>query len=265
MDTKLKKRAVSISLVVALAAALAAGGTMAYFTDKDTATNTFTMGNVDIKLIEKGLDDKGNIVDFEDANKVLTPGTSSENAVAKRVTVENTGVNDAYVWVEVLIPKELDDPDDASDNSLHFNSVAAYNKDYYRNWANYPSSQVLGITEEPGPDKLWDYSCGMKDGKIATDTDKKSGYVGEVIGENGIKYNKYVFLKLNTLKAKATSSEALYQVYMDNRVTQSGNGYLMTDGKTVYEGPWELVVTAYAIQADGFENVYDAYNAYYAQ
>lgn len=42
----MKKKILSLCLVVALAATAIIGGTLAYFTDTDNATNTFTTANV---------------------------------------------------------------------------------------------------------------------------------------------------------------------------------------------------------------------------
>lgn len=49
----MKKKIVSLCLVVALAATAVIGGTLAYFTDNDDASNTFELGGVDITLTEK--------------------------------------------------------------------------------------------------------------------------------------------------------------------------------------------------------------------
>ncbi len=49
----MKKKMVTICLVVALVLTAVAGGTLAYFTDNDKASNTFEMGGVDIELIER--------------------------------------------------------------------------------------------------------------------------------------------------------------------------------------------------------------------
>ena len=47
-----KKTILVAAIAVMLVAALVVGGTLAYFTDKDDATNTFTVGNVKIDLLE---------------------------------------------------------------------------------------------------------------------------------------------------------------------------------------------------------------------
>ena len=49
----MKKKLIAISLVVAMLAVAIVGGSLAYFTDTKSATNTFTVGNVKIDLIEQ--------------------------------------------------------------------------------------------------------------------------------------------------------------------------------------------------------------------
>ena len=54
----MKKKIISLCLVIALVATAIAGATLAYFTDyTDEAVNTFTVGNVNIELDEKDTDD----------------------------------------------------------------------------------------------------------------------------------------------------------------------------------------------------------------
>ena len=48
----MKKKITAIFLCVALVAIAVVGASLAYFTDKDSATNTFTVGNVKIQLLE---------------------------------------------------------------------------------------------------------------------------------------------------------------------------------------------------------------------
>ena len=51
----MKKKLTAIFLCVALAAIAIVGASLAYFTDTDSATNTFTVGNVKIQLLESSL------------------------------------------------------------------------------------------------------------------------------------------------------------------------------------------------------------------
>ena len=51
----MKKKITAICLCVALLAIAIVGATLAYFTDTKSATNTFTVGNVKIDLLESSL------------------------------------------------------------------------------------------------------------------------------------------------------------------------------------------------------------------
>lgn len=87
----MKKKLVSLFLVVALIA-IAAVGTLAYFTDTKTATNTFTVGDVEIELTEPKWDATGS----KEAPEVY-PG----EALAKDPTVTNIGANPCFVRISV--------------------------------------------------------------------------------------------------------------------------------------------------------------------
>ena len=91
----MKKKLVSVFLVVALVA-IAAVGTLAYFTDKEEASNVFTMGNVDITLTEPAWSGTDASTGEQDAPEVY-PG----EALAKDPTVTNIGKNPCFVRVKV--------------------------------------------------------------------------------------------------------------------------------------------------------------------
>lgn len=159
----MKKKLLAIGLAVAVLAVTIVGMSIAYFTDTDNETNTFTVGNVAIELIEsqyhrvnagKGnadgmvepiiggylwaadvelLGNTSNTPDaengttgtwtyfsdeqikedaahykdqggyFDTHSNLMVPGAN----VRKNPYVINTGVNDAYVRVRVLIPVRL--------------------------------------------------------------------------------------------------------------------------------------------------------------
>lgn len=54
----MKKKVTAIALAVCILAVAVIGATMAYFTDTDSKTNTFTFGKVDIDLTEESNEDK---------------------------------------------------------------------------------------------------------------------------------------------------------------------------------------------------------------
>ena len=74
----MKKRTLALLLALVLVFGAAVGGTIAYLTDTDTVTNTFTVGNVAITLDEAKVDEYGKAVtpaERVDANTYkLIPG-----------------------------------------------------------------------------------------------------------------------------------------------------------------------------------------------
>ena len=50
-----KRKLLSLALSLSMVAILAVGGTLAYFTDTDAKVNTFTVGNIDIELVQEEL------------------------------------------------------------------------------------------------------------------------------------------------------------------------------------------------------------------
>lgn len=234
----MKKKILTLSLVVALAATAIIGGTMAYFTDKDEKTNTFTMGNVDIELEEKFPEDE------------LIPG--EENALQKEVTVKNVGSENAYMWIELLIPAELDTPQDAGQNDLHFNPFDTY-KDSEGNLYVMRGSEAKAKGYTLVAETVEEY-LGQKT-------------IGE--GDDAVIYNVYrEYIKNDTPKETSDSTYALLaRVFMDKDVKQCTDtthtdGCLVLKDGTHYTGTWEIIVNAYGIQGAGFETIEEAIAAY---
>ena len=98
----MKKKIVSVCLVVCLLATAIIGTTLAYFTDEKTVTNTFSSGNVTITLDEApvGLDGQattGNRVTTNDYK--LYPGKEYDKDPT--ITVAE-GSEDCYLFVKVV-------------------------------------------------------------------------------------------------------------------------------------------------------------------
>ena len=247
----MKKKLTAIFLCVALVAIAVVSASLAYFTDTDNETNTFAVGNVKIDLIEQQKGANG-LEDFV-SNKTLLPGTSDKNAVSKIVTVKNTGENDAWVWVDLKIPAYLvskNYPDDESKNALHWNSYGCFNVEYNAGnyWSLATSDGIVGANHkviDPNmvavEDGLWhDYQFVRK----------------EKIGDT-----EYVVIRTkmqNKLPAGKISLPCLAQVYMDWRVVtnEDGTQFILPAGDPIStDASWEIIVNAYAIQADGFDTV----------
>ena len=247
----MKKRIVTIALVVALVA-IAAVGTLAYFTDTDNATNTFVVGNVSIDLIEQQRGENG-LVPFEQ-NKKLYPIVGSaqgekdeygmpiaKNYVDKMVTIENTGSEKAYIRAYFAIPSALDDGYEtfnAGMNVLHFN------------FGNKVENGVVTSTE--GVEWIWTHGG-------------KWNYFETTLSD-GIKYNVYYADYYQAVDAGATTEQLVQGVYLDKSFDmKEGKPYAFGEEFDVDAGwDWNKVkcpVFAVACQAEGFDNAADAINA----
>ena len=255
----MKKKLTAIALVVALLAVAVIGGTLAYFTDTDSAKNTFTVGNVKIDLIEQEKAEQG-LVNFEQ-DKLLVPGMSNDgNAVSKIVTVKNTGRNDAWVWVDLKIPAYLvssEYPTNESKNALHWNSYGCFNVEY--NSGNY-----WGLAIKDG---IVDADHNVTDTNMV-EVEDGLWYDYEYVGRETIGEVEYVVIRTkmqNTLPAGKVSLPCLAQVYMDWRVTTDANGekFILPGGDPIsVDASWEIIVNAYAIQKENFNTVDEAIAAY---
>lgn len=111
----LKKKILAVGLAVCMAAIMVTGMTLAYFTAQDDATNTFTLGNVDIELTEPNWTNEG---------ESLSPSVQ----YAKDPTVENVGANDCYVRVQVTYDSDIVTLGDLGDGwTLHTDGYYYYN------------------------------------------------------------------------------------------------------------------------------------------
>lgn len=105
----MKKKIVSVCLVVCLLATAIIGTTLAYFTDTAEVTNTFTVGNVDITLDEAKVGGDGQAIEPEErviSNEYkLYPGKSYDKDPTVHVSGES---EDCYVFVEVAVSENIE-------------------------------------------------------------------------------------------------------------------------------------------------------------
>ena len=103
MKKNTKKKILTLALVIALLATAVVGGSLAWFTAEDEVRNEFTVGSIDIELVEV----------FEPEEMKMLPivnvadPEADANFINKDVYVKNTGKNDAYVQVLIAVPQEL--------------------------------------------------------------------------------------------------------------------------------------------------------------
>lgn len=87
MNKKILTRTI---VAVGLVCILAFGVISAFFTDTESQTNVFTVGKIDVELSEPSWVEPTNIL--------------PEQEIAKDPQITNVGINDAYVFMEVVVP-----------------------------------------------------------------------------------------------------------------------------------------------------------------
>ena len=256
----MKKKITAICLCVALLAIAIVGATLAYFTDTKSATNTFTVGNVKIDLLESSLHrenagvangetstselwsdvDKGgsgNTSKYKAGDTFYTDAQIEANAAEytcenvqlipgrsyhKMPYVKNVGNNDAYIRIRVMIPTDLDT---AVLNSSMYTTTALDKKEFTMVYDN--------------------------SGKVDRD---------------GRKYNVYTFTRIDPLApGEMTYWNVWGTIHMDTTVTSAQSEELFGANGPYPNGVFPVLVEADAIQAEGFADAAAAWTAFDAQ
>ena len=272
-----KKKILVLALTIAMVAILAVGGSLAYLTSTDSATNTFTVGNVKIELLESQYHrvnaGKGNATDqteplsggylwaadvdmqgtpentpnfntsdekwsgqyFSDAqieadaanyktgyfaehSQNMTPGSN----VRKNPYVKNTGANDAYIRVRVLIPVSLFD---VIDNGPSYWTTTAMNEGQVTSKAvdtyNNPNSGAASVKQ---------------------------------VERDGIKYYEYDFTYVKPVKPGELT---FWNVWGNIAINKDATAEQLANVDS-----FNVIFEADAIQADTFANATDAFAAF---
>ena len=236
----MKKKILSIALVVAMIAIIAAGS-FAYFTDKDAQTNTFTVGNVKIDLFE----------DFNTANLPLVPAVGKidengyamfENKIEKEVYVENTGAEKAYVRVQIAVPMIENENIVANDG--------------------WQAPIRLGWSEFTCHQGQWNW------GKELAANDKPEGLINSGHQMNmynvkidGVWYCVYVGTYETALDPTQVTLDAIDTVYMPPEITQEDIAYFDKNAP----GWNKVYVVAEAVQTEGFDDAFTALNTAFGE
>lgn len=92
MKKRISKKTKSILAALSIVAIVGVSGVVAYLTDNDSEKNTFTVGNVQINLVEPNWDQTN--------AQNIVPGQN----IVKDPKVKNEGNNPAYIYLEVTVP-----------------------------------------------------------------------------------------------------------------------------------------------------------------
>ena len=274
----MKKKITALCLCVALLAVAVVCASLAYFTDTDNATNTFTVGNVKIDLIESKFHREGNdnsgdtsIPDptqtasgmkyVTDGHKAFTDAEIKADAetymadylavkgenmvpgrgVAKCPYVVNTGANDAYIRIRVMVPSAANnDFVDVKDGGVITNQ-----------WCT--TSMLCG-----------EFQSGAQTGWPV---------IEKGVVKNGVTYDVYTFTRTEPLKAGAMTEWNVWNfIGVDKTATSADIQKALDAGAITVVGTdgaqvmaLNVLVEADAIQADGFANATAAWAAFDAQ
>ncbi len=230
---KTKKKALTLALCAVLLVGATFLGTLAYLTDDDAVTNTFTVGQVHIELDEADVKLDGTI-DTNDRVKEndyhLIPG----HTYIKDPTVTvKAGSEETYVrmFVEFNYSSQLDAIFPNADLTKIFNGYED------SNWA------IAGVVEnETANTRTYEFRYVGADYKGTKDGTVKK------IAENEADVKLDALFDSFTLPGVVTKEQLATLVTKDN------------DGKIINQ--FTIKVTAEAIQADGFANANAAWGAW---
>ena len=276
----MKKKITAIFLCVALLAIAIVGASLAYFTDTDKATNTFTVGNVKIDLIESRFHREGNgnsndpsilrptntasgMKYVKDGNKAFTDAEIQADAatyktdyldvkgqnmvpgrrVAKSPYVVNTGANDAYIRIRVMVP-------------------SAVNNDFDQNVQNGGIITNQWCTSSISTGEFIDGKGGGWNNAPAIERNVDKG---------GVKYDVYTFTRKEPLKAGAMTEWNVWNFIGISEKATNADIQKAIDAGAITETETDsgaktltlnVLVEADAIQAEGFDSAAEAWDAF---
>jgi len=230
---KTKGKVLLVSLSAALLVSAGVAGSLAYFTDTDSATNTFSVGDVQITLDEADVNPDGilvpNAARVKENKYHLIPGAAYAKDPTVHVQAES---EDCYVFVTVK------------------NDIAEIEECKCETPHNEPTCQSIasqmkanGWTELEGVKDTYYYNGGL-----ATDS-----YIAK--NSNGVDLILFNGFKIDGDKVVGSG-----ELDVNNKPPQGK--YFLGDYATNADGTGTAVtVTAYAVQAAGFDTPEAAWTA----
>ena len=274
----MKKKILALCLVVALAVTAVVGGTLAYFTDTDNETNTFTVGNVKIDLLESQYHrvnaGKGNAVG---QTEPLKGGYLWAADVNMQGTEENTPnyVTSGEAWNGQYFSDAQIEADAATYKDGYFKDHSqnmvpganvrknpyvkntGVNDAYIRVRALIPVSLFDVIDNGPS---YWT-TTAMNEGQVtsnAVTTYLTSGPEAvKQVDRNGIMYYEYDF---TYVKAVKPGEMTFWNVWGNIAINSDATAKQLANVDS-----FNVIFEADAIQADGFADATAAFAAFDAQ
>ena len=252
----MKKKILSIALVVAMVAVIAAGS-LAYFTDKKAAKNTFTVGNVHIALLESSLHRE---------NAGIANGATSDSELWSNVAKEGTGNTNQYKAGDTYYTDAQIEADAAqyTCNNVKLNPGQSYHKmPYVKNTGKNDAFIRIRVMIPA------DLDTAVLNSSMYTQTALNKGEFtmayndSDPVVRDGVKYNVYTFTRTEALAPNEMTYWNVWgTIHMDADVTNEEIEGLFGEGKAYANGVFPVLVEADAIQADGFADVTAAFAAF---
>lgn len=227
----MKKKILALALVVAMLAIAVVSGSLAWFVDTDKATNTFTIGSVKIEQKEE----------FKQ-NSQLLPIVNTKHPEkdpsyqVKKVWVENTGKNDAYVRTFIAVPKALD-----GKLILDLTNVNGHNAAWKKENTNL-TVWVDGVE--------YVIHCYVYNNKLGVDRQNK--VTSTLL--------KGVYLDASVDVQENPASGKMEFCWKNDKGEMFYSGFAVEDATKV-----NVLVATQAVQAQGFNNAQQALNAAFGE
>lgn len=232
MNKKLRK-ILTLACSAVLLVCLSVGATVAYLTDTEAVVNTFTVGNVAIKLDEAPVNKNGEVIEGarrQENEYKLLPG---HKYVKDPTIVVDAESEDCYVIAKIDVT-----------GAAALTSLLSYDE-----------TDLIGF-------------AGFVNGGVMAGT-----YTGPTAGVNGVDtwtgtHEKYG----NITMEQKYNGEGSYTFFIYFEDAKKANDELVLFNELVVPDTWsnddikslegmKISVTAYAVQKDGFDSAREAYNA----
>ena len=247
-------------LTTALCAAALVGasilGTMAYFTDNDTVTNTFTVGNVDITLDEAKVNEDGKpiTVDNDNTSTVVNPGDDKIYDATELSAATRVKDNDYHLIPGHVYTKDPTVTVDANSEDCYVRMFVTltYSSQLDAIFATLEGKTALDVINVDSSN--WTYYDNVED-----ETKNTRTYEFRYVGNNaepptGIVAKSNTETKIPALFTTITVPGEMTKEQLATLITTNADGEI-TDQFKIY-------VVAQAIQADGFDTAEEAWGQF---
>ena len=255
----MKKKITALCLCVALLAVAVVGASLAYFTDTKSATNTFTVGNVKIDLIESRFHREGN----DNSGDTSIPDPTHKVTADDGMTYVTTG-HTMFTDDEIKA--------DAKTYATDYLAVKGKNMVPGRGVAKCPYVINTGANND---------FVDVKDGGVITNqwcttslncgefqNGAQAGWpvIEKGVEKDGVKYDVYTFTRTEPLKAGAMTEWNVWNYIGISKDATSADIQKAIDAHAITATgdtmTLNVLVEADAIQAEGFADAAAAWAAF---